>query len=449
MQNKIKKIALMGLLIPSSLFSLSLDDAIQKALSGDEGELIREEYEVNREQVNEFVSYSLPKVSFNTYANYVDNSAEAQAAQMGFDLDDLFPPDPNSGQPTNTVDRLVGMNYGWGLTASQTLNFFRINSTSSMADVQREMISHQKDDKVEDLKLKVVENYWNALIAQEDLQLNQEIEKWQKEQFDNAQIRFEAGQVSKNDLAMIQAMYELTLAQKEMIQNNFDLSMAQLKNIIGMSDPVQLDPDLNYSVEDDQTLNASENKTYKMLLSQSNFNKQNADYEEAGFYPDVQLVGSIKNNLLGYDEEKFSVLEDYANPDFFNYSVGLQLNWSIFSGGNTSAKIKQLSTTSRLQERQASVMKLEIEAQLEVLLKNLKAISALIKAQETYSSSLKLNLESVRIEYQNGQSSLGDVVVSEKNYSEAKSNLLKHKKSWVISKLNADKLSGRPINGEL
>jgi hypothetical protein len=40
-------------------------------------------------------------------------------------------------------------------------------------------------------------------------------------------------------------------------------------------------------------------------------------------------------------------------------------------------------------------------------------------------------------------------VVSEKNYSEAKSNLLKHKKSWVISKLNADKLSGRPINGEL
>jgi outer membrane protein TolC len=244
-------------------------------------------------------------------------------------------------------------------------------------------------------------------------------------------------------------MYELTLAQKEMIQNNFDLSMAQLKNIIGMSDPVQLDPDLNYSVEDDQTLNASENKTYKMLLSQSNFNKQNADYEEAGFYPDVQLVGSIKNNLLGYDEEKFSVLEDYANPDFFNYSLGLQLNWSIFSGGNTSAKIKQLSTTSRLQERQASIMKLEIEAQLEVLLKNLKAISALIKAQETYASSLKLNLESVRIEYQNGQSSLGDVVVSEKNYSEAKSNLLKHKKSWVISKLNADKLSGRPINGEL
>jgi len=429
---------------------ISLKRAIELSSQSEESKNIDSEYESNSENIEEFISYSKPKLSFSTRANFIDNSAVGQAAQMGCDIKTLFPGDPTDPATASSPDRLKGMSYGWNLNGSQTLNLFRINSTKSMAAVQLSIIVEKKEQQKEDLKIKVIEMYWNSLLAQEEYIQSDESEKWQKDQYEKAIISLEYGQISKIDFDLVKSMYKLSSAQKKSKEAQRDLGFSQLKNIINIDGDIELEDNLAYDIKlEGLALNSDNNKDLKVIRYQAKFNELNADYEKAGYYPDLELIGSVSNSLIGYDTEKWSVLNDYANPDFFNYSIGLQLNWNLYSGGNTTAKIKQYEITSRLQNRQANILKKELDVQLKLIYGNLINLNELIQAQGVYAKSLKATLESDRIEFQNAQISLSGVIQSEKNYSEARKVLLSQKKSWLVSKLSFEKLSGNDLKGKL
>ena len=434
-------------------FSWSGEWTLKKTLSqvmsqSEEIEIIRTEEEKGQAQIDEFVGYTLPNVNFNTSATFINNSSQAQAAMFGLeDLSSIFGPEAGG-----STDRLGGMQYSWRLGVSQTLNVFRITSTKAMADTQEKIIGAQVDQSKEELISKAVNVYHDAWKANQDLEVAKELLENQQELAKIMETELRFGRVSSLDQRRIQAAVKLNQAEFNQKKASLENAVQAMRDLLKLSKSDEVtfaeEEDLQF-LESGIQSNPQQNNGMKLMNLSADLTEQNASYQYSFFFPSLNLEASASNQFVGYDDKKFSVLDKYADPEYFNYSMGVSLQWNLFNGWTTTAQYDQLETEARIQRRKISLMEKEIARS------QIAAFEMLSVGKEVYLAAQEMRLitkESLtkdQKDFQEGRLRLTDLNNTEKEYKEAFQTETNARANYVNALVQYRIIAGLGLEGGL
>ena len=259
--------------------------------------------------------------------------------------------------------------------------------------------------KSQDLMARVVSTYLDTLAAGDQLRLIISQRDALAEMQEVNRRRYEKGEGTRTEVLETRARAELAQAQVVEAQDALDAAMRKLRAIIGKDiDSVRTLPKTMsvfalqpVSIEEWETL-ARENNPFvraRRLLVDSS--EQEVKKNQAGHLPRVELVAShsrsISDSVLMYNQQ--TVVN----------SVGIQLSLPIFSGGATSASVKQgadlLSKSRADLDDSISNALLEVRRQYNLLVSSQARIDALFNAessaQEAYTAMRKSILGGLRI----------------------------------------------------
>lgn len=206
------------------------------------------------------------------------------------------------------------------------------------------------------LMLRVAEQYFEVLAAQDNLTFARAEKKAIDRQLEQTKQRFNVGLIAITDVHEAQSRFDLAIANEIDAENRLANAHEALREISGkyvskfseISDKTPLirpNPD-----NIDRWGEAALQQNLELIAAQYQVDiaKSDVSFAKSGYYPTLDLVGNYNNS--DQLESNFNAREST------NTSISVQLNWNIYEGGATSSR----STAARHQLTQANQ---DLEAQ--------------------------------------------------------------------------------------
>jgi outer membrane protein len=196
----------------------------------------------------------------------------------------------------------------------------------------------------QDLILRVAQAYFEVLLAQYNIELNESQKAAVSEQLAQAKRNFEVGVATITDTNEAQAKYDSIVAQEITTRNDYDNKVTALRAIIGRV-PKELKtvgPGFQSAPPEPNRLDYWVDRALKenqiVLVAEKNFAiaTLEVDRAKAGHYPTLDLFASM--NWANYGGGAI-------NLGVSNYStigtIGVQLAVPIYQGGFVDSKVRQ------------------------------------------------------------------------------------------------------------
>lgn len=241
-----------------------------------------------------------------------------------------------------TVEDDQTISAGVSLNLTQSLYNRSLTGQVDAASAAIEQAQAQFLGSEQDLLVRVTEAYFAILSARDSVELAEAEKNAIGRQLEQAKKRFEVGLIAITDVKEAQASYDLSVSQEIEANNALDNAREAMAVIIGqpLSEPLKtLGTELALEIPDPQNrrswVDAAEKNSLELIaaraaLKAANENRVIARSSEG---PTVDL-------LAGYDLYRI----DSDNNGEFNtgeFSVGVQLNMPLYTGGATSASISK------------------------------------------------------------------------------------------------------------
>ncbi len=252
----------------------------------------------------------------------------------------------------------------------------------------------------QDLILRVSQAYFEVLLAQYNIELNDSQKAAVSEQLAQAKRNFEVGVATITDTNEAQAKYDSIVAQEIATRNDYDNKVTALRAIIGRP-PKELkqlglgfQPELPEPNRIDYWVDRALKENQNVQIGEKNFEiaTLEVDRAKAGHYPTLDLVGSV--NWANYGGGSI-------NLGISNYStigtIGVQLAVPIYQGGFVDSKVRQALA---LQDKARQDLEAARRAALYLAqtgFTGVNSAAALIKATEQALVSAEVALRSNRL----------------------------------------------------
>ncbi|WP_020651797.1 TolC family outer membrane protein [Massilia niastensis] len=253
--------------------------------------------------------------------------------------------------------------------------------------VQTAQSEQQYEASIDDVSVRVVTAYLDALYAEDQLALARVQRDANLEHQKVNQRLFEKGEGTRTDMLETQARLDLAEAQLIEAQDNVVAARNTLQGVIGMEPgeldklgnnfrPVELSP---VSYEDWSRLALQRNNQ----LAAARLAVENARLDigrnKAGHLPRVDFVAAYSKN----DSETLTNLGQEST----NRTLGVQINIPIYSGGAVNATTRQAAATygraqAELDARTSQVL-VELRKAHSLVMSSGRKIEALVKAVES------------------------------------------------------------------
>lgn len=290
---------------------------------------------------------------------------------------------------------------------------------------------------IEDVAYLVSYRFYDALLAREQIEVEQQNVSYLEEQLRTTKDRFEAKTISKFDL--LRAEVELANAQPSLIRakNRYRIAVDELYQVIGHQnaeplpyDGTEIEGELRFEAIEYELRNAiTEALQYRpeMLRLDTIIQAREAgvDVAKAGNLPTVSVYGN-------YGLEKNPRYEDFSESNK-GWSVGIQSSWAIFDGRRTKGQTIQ----ARSQLRQSQLEKRELQLLIEVEVR--RAVSALQEADELVHAANQVvdqaeeALRLAEVRYEAGAATQLELLQTRVSLTEAKTNLLSANYSYLLA----------------
>lgn len=279
--------------------------------------------------------------------------------------------------------------------------------------------------------------FYDALLAREQIEVEQQNVQYLEEQLKTAKDRFEAKTVSKFDV--LRAEVELANAQPALItaKNNYRIAVDELYSVIGHQnteplayDGSEIEGELKFDpfVYDlEQAMAEAVQFRPEMLQLDTLIQAREAglDIAKAGYLPTVSVYGN-------YGYEKDPRYGDFSDS-LKGWGVGIRSSWAIFDGRATKGRLIQ--ARSQLRQSQLDKQKLQLSIEVEVR----RAISALQQAEELASAANKVveqaeeALRLAEVRYEAGAATQLELLQTRVSLTQAKTNLLSANYSYLLA----------------
>ncbi len=309
------------------------------------------------------------------------------------------------GSTDATPDLVAQRTYGSGaFTISAAQPLYRAQNVVALGQA-REQVT-QSDYVLgaaqQDLIVRVAQAYFDVLLAQFNVELNDAQKTAVAEQLAQAKRNFEVGVSTITDTNEAQARYDTINAQGIAAANDLDNKRTALRAIIGRQpgdlkrlgggfEPALPEPnDLDYWVK--RALN--ENLSVRIARANYDIATLEVERQRAANYPTVDLVGAFTQSV------GTGTVSTAADTRAYNALLGLQLAVPIYQGGIVQSRVRQaLANQDRSRQdletnrRNALFLAQTGFTGVTSAVASIKAIEqALVSAQSAYESN-KLGLE--------------------------------------------------------
>lgn len=256
----------------------------------------------------------------------------------------------------------------------------------------------------------VAEAFFNAQLAQTNVDIAQADETFYLSQLRDAQNRYEVGVGPWGDVLNIKVQLNSAKTNLMLNQRQFEAAGYGLAALLGVPDAQfpkglrldELDRNLKIQTvqEDPQALieeALAARPDMKQLEMLKKENEAGRGQAEAPFYPQIQLVGAVNGARQG----DISV----TGNDFGNM-IGVNLAWNLFSGGTDKARLFEAQQKERETAYTIASLRNSIAAEVRQDLALLAAAEEQVRLQRESVELVRENRDLAKNEYEAGETSL-------------------------------------------
>ena len=274
--------------------------------------------------------------------------------------------------------------------------------------------------------------YLDVLEKKKLIELNNLKEEKFKNDFKSIELLVNVGSASQSDLVFAQSMLVQIAAEKIASVNEFNITKANYKKIVGELLPnVDLkEPKINKVNFPDNFDNALDiafknNPKIKIAKLEENIAKFDVKSQFADSIPNVSLDAEYKST------DDTSSKGSYSNTA----EVTAEITIPLFKGGKNISKIKQAKIIAKKVRYELENKKNEVTHEVTESWTNFKTSETMLKAANINIEARKLILEGIEQEAKLGMKSYIDLLQSKEDLIDAEFNKINATKNYIISAL--------------
>lgn len=383
-------------------------------------------------------------------ARALAESAEFKAAQA----DGLLRPSARlSGSAQQVLNNNVAGDANNGRTATVGLqgsqSLFNKGNTATVAQAQRVLEISKADLEAaeQDLIVRVAQAYFDVLAAQDALFSAQAFKKAVAEQLASAKRNFEVGTATITDSREAQARFDLATARELVADNDLRTKRTVLDQLVGRNGvapnglalPVALPPVLPADM--DAWVRSAEDQhpaIRKARLGQlvAQLETQKA---RAAALPTVDLTGSVGTTHTA--GPLYGPKASRGNST--SASVGVQVNMTLFSGGQIENRIKETVVLEEKARQDVEAARRGVGLGTRSAYLGVQSLLGQVKALEAAEASTKLALEATELGYKVGVRVNLDVLNAQSQLYDTRRDLAKARYDVIVTNLKLRQASGQ------
>ncbi|MFW7381142.1 MAG: TolC family protein [Oligoflexus sp.] len=312
-------------------------------------------------------------------------------------------------------------NAGDNYTASLSLAYpifqgFRNQADVTQAKLRKHLASLEEAELRSRLNFELKSAFSSLIYAQEAFNLQNEIMKRRTENFNLVVLRYEGGLENKGSVMLSEAyLKEAEFAQLQASQR-IQVAQAQLNRILGRNDrsnfigvgqvPTHPPP----KQPDYQTL-ITRSLEFQQVETQTLLAKSSITTAKSGFFPTMSLSGDMSRR------------GDDWFPDTKVWSVGVAVNYPLFTGGRDKASLEQARASHNEALTNRENLDRDLLARLQQAYTNLVAAEEQLNVTSRFREAAQVRADVARTKYNNGLISFEewdrietDLILREQNY---------------------------------
>jgi outer membrane protein TolC len=416
-RNRLTALAALFLFLCPAAAEYKLQDILNLASQKAEDlQIIEQSYNAGKQEIKEYIAWAYPQVHFTAEGAYFNNSPK----QYGV-LADIF------GLPEDM--RFKGTEYSWFTSLEQPLfTFGRLSVVHRMSKTQKQLIGKQKDLHREQFFISVIQAYNLAVLAQVEMEVAEKSLESSKKFYTMMDIDYTSGARPKIDWLQAKSLLAQATAEEQLARTRHEVASNRLKNLVGMEGNEKLKLTVGESMYPARLFNAAEGISGKntRLLEIKEIQLQLANdrvkFEKTRLYPTVSLNGLVGNQFSIQSDMPDSLSQpsplDLANYEYFNYRIGLRLNWTLFDGFGTLSSHRKAWALSKIEESNLSKMKKQDRVQLDEARKLVKTGAEVVEAASAAESASRMAYDQARIDLEAGAINISQYIDIEKQFKQ-------------------------------
>ena len=295
--------------------------------------------------------------------------------------------------------------HGASATLSGRYPLFNRANGLTIEQARKGLVTAQADlDSAEqDLVVRVAQAYFDVLAAQDALATTRAGKAATAEQLASAKRNFEVGTATITDTREAQARFDLGTFQELAAENDLRSKRIALDTLVGRTGveprpllvPVVLPAPQPASAEAWVTQADQQHPTVRRARVGLEVAQLETGKARAAELPTVDAVASVGGSDLRGSR--------YSSSGFSNTaSVGVQLNWPLYTGGSTQNRIKETLLLEDKARNELEAARRGIGQGTRVAFFGVQSGLAQVKALEAAEASTKLALEATQLGYKVG-----------------------------------------------
>lgn len=316
--------------------------------------------------------------------------------------------------------------------------------TVSQARKSLDVARADLDAAEQDLIVRVSQAYFDVLASQDTLATTQASKKAITEQLASAKRNFEVGTATITDTREAQARFDLVTAQELAAENDLRTKRIALDQLVGRSGvkplplrtPVVLPPVAPASPEEWVSGADLAHPLVRKARVGLDVALLETEKARAAENPTLDAVGSLGTSRASGSSATLRGTTTSA-------SVGLQLNWPLYTGGATQNRIKETLVLEDKARNDLEAARRGIAQATRVAYFGVQSGQAQVKALEAAESSTKLALEATELGYKVGVRVNLDVLNAQTQLFQTQRDLAKARYDVLVGGLRLRQAAGQ------
>lgn len=334
-------------------------------------------------------------------------------------------------------------------TATLTQNLYAPATTSSVKTAKLNIAKASETllEARQNLMFRTAQAYFNILTADESYRAASSSREAIARQTEQAERRFEVGLTAVTDVKEAQAQLDLAIANEVVAENQLALAKESLRVIIAQEVPplakLREDAKLNSPTPPGlkEWLKIAEENSPQLEIARLDYELARTDVkiERAGRKPVVSLVGGYSN----------SNTESENAPDREQAQLKLQLNYSLYTGGQTSASIRQAKSRAEQASFNYETVRRAVEQDTRDAFLSVIADISQAKALKQALQSTQVAREATQAGFDAGTRTAVEVLVSLRDTFSAYADYAAARHQFVLRSLQLRQAAGILIEDHL
>lgn len=411
-----RKIVILGL-VTSSLFSLTLKDAIERGVAN--SSLVKNaQYTVKSRDIDVSIANGSFHPSINATYSHTSRDEAIGTSDKSYDVLSI----------TASINLFNGMgDYFNKLSAIDNLEVAKLEKRATIAD----------------LKLSITNNYINHLNAKMEEKNQKASLELLQEQYKTAKLQLEQGIIARDELLkvevnMLSVEKDLLRAKKEVKTSWFALKRSlggNLETSEELKEP-KLTNLSSYNYNDLKEKMYTSRSELKALEFTQSATKNSQRSVEGDYLPQADL--SLTHNI--YEEEKKSGTIITQPKD--ETITKLTLSWNLYNGQSTTNTSEKLKYSRLIVEENLRDLKLNLEYQLEASYEDLGIARTTLKVATKGKNSALESYNAVREKYREGIANNTELLDAREDLTKASSDLNSARYNLLLSNAKLQRVIG-------